>query len=193
MRTRHFRAALTSVALLALALPGQAAEDVETRLDRGEILVSTRPVAGSDMPEAVLRAVVDAPPERVWRVIDDCGNYKKTMPRVEASRQLERGAHRVVCEVTVDATVTSLTAVTEATNVVGPPQWSRRWKLVKGDYTRNEGGWTLEPFGPTGKRTRVTYRVHAEPKVSIPSFMLRKAQRSALPDLIERLRQTTKG
>ena len=185
------------MAALALASPlltVTAALANDARLGRGEIIVSTRAVAGSDMPEATVQAVIDAPADRVWRIIDDCAGYKRTMPRIKASRLVERSGSRVICEITVEMPFpfANLTAVSDGHHVVGPPSWSRTWKLIRGDYHKNVGSWTLTPFDAAGTRTRAVYRLHVEPKVSIPGAVLRRAQASALPEVMERLRESVR-
>lgn len=177
--------------LCALAAPAFADE---ARLAKGDILVSTRAVPGSDMPEATVVAVIDAPPDRVWRIIDDCAAYKRTMPRIKASRLVERSGTRVVCEVTVEMPFpfSNLTSVSEGLHTVGPPKWARSWHMLRGDYHKNTGSWTLSAFDAAGTRTRAVYKLHVEPKVSIPNAILRKAQASTLPDVMERLRESVR-
>jgi len=186
------RATIRIVLLSCLCAVPARADDV--RLAKGDILVSTRAVAGSDMPEASVQAVIDAPPDKVWRLIDECGRYKGRMPRITASRELERKGGRVVCEVTVEMPFpfSDLTAVSEAQHVVGPPRWSRTWKLVRGDYDKNAGSWVLSAFDEKGTRTRAVYKLHVEPHVTMPSALLKKAQSTALPGLMERLRALVK-
>jgi uncharacterized protein YndB with AHSA1/START domain len=186
---------------LALTLTATAAfadDDLDARLGRGELVITTRTVPGAELPEVTLQGVVDAAPERVWKVIDDCSGYKRTLPRIADSKELWRkpggaaGTSKVSCEIVFDMPFpfSDLTAVNEADHVVGPPAWSRTWRLLRGDYERNEGSWTLTPFGEGGKRTKVVYKLLAVPKVSIPNALLRKAQTGALPDLMHKLRES---
>ncbi|MSP91513.1 MAG: hypothetical protein EXR79_06890 [Myxococcales bacterium] len=184
-------ASLCALAALLSPAPGHADD---ARLAKGEVLVSTREVAGCDLPEVTAQAVVDAPPEKVWRIIDDCNQYKRHMPRVSASKELERKGTTIQCEVTVDMPfpLSDLTAVTQAEHVVGPPRWSRTWKLVRGDYDRNEGAWTLTAFDAAATRTRVTYRLLVAPKTLVPNALVKKAQLSTLRDLMNRLREAVK-
>ncbi len=195
MRTRPcFRwPASVAIILTVLAVPAlsQAQADTQSRLDHGEILISSRPIAGSELPEVTLQAVVDAPASKIWKIIDDCGNYQRTMPRIASSKQLERTGSRVVCQVEVSLPfpLSNLTGVTEAVHTIGPPKWQRVWHLLRGDYEKNDGSWTLTPFDADGKRTLVVYKIHAIPKTSVPNAILRKGQRESLPKMIEHLRE----
>jgi len=179
----------------------------KARLAAGEIIVSSKPVRGSEQPRATVIAVVDAAPERVWAIISRCADYKRTMVRVAESAQLWKKGHVHRCRVTVDLPfpLDDLTATTDATHTVIPgKRWERKWTLVEGDYARNSGSWTLAPFEaglPTGgrvkdgagrtpgARTLVIYKVHAEPDVPIPDGLRRAIQRKTLPNLIENLRK----
>lgn len=179
---------------LAVGLPlavADAAPSLEERIAGGEVVIQTRRVAGAELPEATVHAVIDAPPAKVWAIISDCARYKRTMPRIKDSKQLSQSGNKTVCEVTVDMPfpLSNLTSVSEATHVVGPPTWERKWHMLRGDFARNEGAWILSSFNPEGTRTRVLYRVLAEPNTSIPNAIIRKAQQSSLPNMIESIRK----
>ena len=181
---------LSATSALWIAASSSWAADIETRLAAGEVVVSTRAVAGAELPEAIVQAVIDAPPAAVWKLVDDCNGYKRTMPRIADSKELSRSGVNSVCLVTVDMPMpmSNLTSTTEVVSTPGPATWKRAWKLIKGDYKRNEGSWVLTAFDAEGKRTRAVYRVIADPNVSVPNFVIRKAQESALPDMMKKIR-----
>jgi ribosome-associated toxin RatA of RatAB toxin-antitoxin module len=188
------RLCVVVASLLVTSSGGSAEDDTQSRLAKDEILISTRPIAGSDLPEVTAQAVFQVPPEKLWKVIDNCGNYKNTMERIIASKELERKGNRVVCEVTVGLPfpLSDLHSVTEAVHVVGPPKWTRTWKLLRGDFDRNDGSWTLTPFAGDANRTLAVYRLHTEPRTHVPLAILRRGQRESLPKLIEKLRGIVK-
>ncbi len=181
-------------ALVLLALPVRGEDALKARLGRGEIITGQEAVEGSEVPAATLQAVVDAPPEQVWRIVSDCGGYQKSMPRIAASKELSREGDTVICEVTADLPfpLADLTAKTRAEHAVVPgKKWSRTWTLEEGDYHENRGSWTLTPFDEDPARTLVQYRVQAKPKVPIPQSLARSFQTRALPDVVKRLREAT--
>lgn len=183
------------VAILACAIASPAAADTEReRLDKGEILISQKPVAGSEMPESTVRAVVNVPPAKVWAFLDKCDLYKRYMPRTKASRELSRKGNIIVCEVTVDMPwpLDDLTSKTRAVHTVRPTWMQRKWSLISGNYNKNSGSWTVTPFDKAGTRSMVVYQMHAEPKVSIPKWIQRKASKSTLPGVIEAVRKATR-
>ena len=181
-------------ALLVLASAPAAADDEEARLAKGEVVISTRAVKGNDTPEYTTKAVIDAPPARVWHIISRCGDYARTMPRIKAARELSRQGGKVVCQVTIEMPVpySNLTATTDVTHTESAQRYSRVWKLISGDYKINNGSWVLTPFKGDARRTLAVYRVHAEPKAWVPAWIRKKAQQKTLPEMMERLRRQTR-
>ncbi len=188
-------ALMTMTAVLVLLTPGAGqADSWKQRLDQGEIMVYTRPVKGSDLPEIVVKAVINAPPAQVWALVSRCARYAKFMPRIKASRELSRKGGRILCRVTVDMPFpySDLTATTEVRHTVSKDRWYRRWRLIKGDYKVNRGSWVLTPFGGDSKRTYAVYRAQAVPNAYVPGVIRRMAQKSSLPKMIKALRAKTR-
>ena len=183
--------------VLALVLPAAAragdelsAEELR-RLEAGEILTWNFPVAGRSMPLLKAVGLVDAPPESVWRVIDDCSRYEKTMPRTYDSKEIERRGDHVVCRAIGDLPFpfSDLVTETEAVHTAGPgKRYRREWKQRSGDFALNQGVWTLEPWRD-GTRTLATYEAQVEPKTALPDFILRLGSQVTLPAMIESLRE----
>jgi ribosome-associated toxin RatA of RatAB toxin-antitoxin module len=169
-------------------------EDFFKTLERGEIVVYTRSFKGVDTPELVAKALVNAPPERVWEIVQDCGNFKRTMPRIKASKLVSRSGKKVICQVTVDMPFpySDTTSVTEAIHIAGPERWSRTWKLLSGDYKLNQGSWLLRPYRGDVRRTYVVYRILAQPKAWIPGWIRKAAQKRSIPKMIRRIRELAK-
>ena len=182
---------------LVVTLPAAEARDVagradeSRRLEAGEILVSSWPVVGYSLPQVKVIGVVKAPPEKVWAVVRDCANYKRTMPRTLESTELARAGNEVRCRVTIDMPFPfqDLWVETDATETVDPGRrYTRAWKLRDGDFRANTGSWTLEAYHG-GASTLVTYEVLSEPKTALPKFIIKMAQEQTLPGLIEGLRK----
>lgn len=186
-----FRLAAAAALLLA-ASPAQAGDD--------DILVKSEKVAGSDVPVNIAEGVIDAPAADVWKVVSQCANYAKTMPRIVKSKELARegdeaSVWKVKCEITVHLPfpLSDLTGVTQATHTVEKDvKYVRAWTLVSGDYHMNTGSWTLVAI-EDGKKTRATYRIQVNPKVALPTSWMASAQKSSLKDVILRLRETSKA
>lgn len=161
------------------------------RLEKGEILVVTRKVEGSKVPEAVVHAVIEAAPAQVWPLLDQCNRYVGVMPRITKAKELTRKGFEVRCAMTFSPPwpMSDMNSITLATHRPGPPAWVRAWVLESGDYNSNSGHWLLHEFEGNPQRTLVEYRLHSEPKVSIPGFLQEMGVKSALPDLIKQVRE----
>lgn len=181
------RAAAAS--LVAFALWPAAASGEGTLPPKGSVEVKSYTVAGSSVPKIVARAVVDVPMKKLWQVVSDCAHYKERMPRVAASAELKKEGNVHTCKVTIAMPfpLSNLTAVTEATHDEQPQSATRRWKLVSGDYKTNQGSWELKSLDAAGTSTLITYSVQAEPNTAIPDFIRESAQKSAIPDMINRV------
>ena len=186
--TTSMRACVPPILALSLLATAPArADDWQRKLDAGEILV----YPGRAESELVLKAVIDAPPRRVWELVSRCDRYPQTMARVKAARMISRKGQEVICEVTVDMPIpfSDLTAVTRAIHEERGDHFARRWQLLRGDYKVNRGSWELAPFAGQTGRTLVVYHVHAVPNVSVPRWIRDAAQRRSLPDMIRKLRK----
>jgi ribosome-associated toxin RatA of RatAB toxin-antitoxin module len=170
-----------------------AAAGEEDRLAEGEILILDKEVKGSSVPSVTVKAVVEQPPAKVWEVINDCTQYPKTMVRVKASELIKQEGNKFTCKVLIDTPfpLSDLSAITEAVHTTGPPVWSRRWKLIEGDYEHNEGSWEISVFRKDPKRSLVIYKVHAVPNIFVPGALQSYVQKKSLPGLIEKLRKVS--
>ena len=185
-----------AVALAALPLLASAEPSRDERLEKGEVIVTSEKVAGTDMPLSQVEAVIETPPEAVWALVSNCGQYARTFDRILASEELSREGNVVTCKVTTDLPfpLSDLTSVNRAVHTVEPgKRWLREWKLVQGDYEFNNGSWELLPFHGDPKRTLARYRLHAQPKVGLPQGLVRAAQGGNLPKVMTRLRDLTAG
>ena len=181
--------------LFALAAP--AAAQSNDALDRGEIFVHLQDVAGFDYPRLVVKAVVNAPPQKVYEIVSNCDRFPQRMPRVKEAKTLKRSASSCTCSVTVNLPfpMSDLTAVTVDQRKSGPDVWYRKWRLASGvetSYKHNVGGFELRPFKGDPNRTYVHYSIHAIPKTMVPDFMRKSAQKKSLPGMIERIRKEVK-
>lgn len=185
---KHSAFAIRKVVLGALVSMTMLAGSEAIAIDPSAVDVRTAAVKGSDMPRITAKAVLSQPPDKVWGIISDCSKYKGRMPRVAAAKLVKQEGNKFTCEVTVEVPFpfSNLTAVTEATHEESASGMSRRWKLIRGDYKRNEGSWEIKPIDG-GKKSEVTYTLHVEPNTALPASILEAAQKKAIPDLFVRL------
>ncbi|MEE2779882.1 MAG: SRPBCC family protein [Myxococcota bacterium] len=193
--TRTLVAALSGIlVVLSLGAPAWASEGKESREDRlakGEVLITPRSVKGSDLPALTVVGVVDASPQKVWKIVSGCRDMHKHMSSVVRSRLvMEKGnVHQCETEIHVPGPYSNLVSITEAVHHPGPPVWKREWHLVKGDYKRIDASWTLKTFRGDPNRTQATYRVHAEPEIMLPDFLMKFAHKRGMKKLFRDVRR----
>ena len=187
MNRWHHSLAIALVPAAILLTPGVGHGDPDVP-PKGEVEIKVVEVPGSG-PRLIMRGLVEQPPRKVWAIVSDCATYKQHMPRVVSSKLLKKVGNKHTCEVTIDMPfpLSNLTAVTEATHEESDKGMKRSWQLVSGDYKYNDGSWEVKPLGD-GSTSLVTYQVHAEPKSAVPEFIRERAQKSAMPDLMNRIR-----
>lgn len=190
---RHHPIACAVVLALCLTAAGLAHAGVKERLARGEVVITTKAVPDSQYPKLKALALIKAPPEKVWPLVERCRDYKNFMPRVVDSKELLREPNHVRCQVTLEVPVlgTRVSSVTDVVHVVDEAKhtYKRTWKMVEGDYKANQGSWTLLPYDAEGKVTLAAYEAHAEPKAPIPVGVLRAVQSKSIPEMFEVLRK----
>ena len=164
------------------------------KLDEGKIIISLKETAGSEIPKARVLAVVNSPPAKVWEIVSNCNKFKQRMPRVAAAKILSVKGKKVTCSVTIDLPfpISNLDIKTVALHQAGPKVWSRRWKLLEGDFDFNNGSWKLTTFKDDPNRTFVEYKIHASPKTSIPVGVRKMFQKSSLKKMIQNIRKFAK-
>ena len=182
--------AALAAAEASAAEPALSPDDLR-RVEAREIVVTTEPVPGHKLPRTRMVGLIQAPPEKVWAIIQDCNRYAQTMPRTLESHELERNGDRVHCKAKVDMPfpLGDLVSDTEAVHTIEPGvRYERRWTLRGGDFDANEGSWTLEPRDG-GAATLVRYQSLFVPKVSIPAWIQKWATTVTMPGMLEGLRK----
>jgi len=170
--------------------------DLNKKLAKGDIVVQSMKVKGSALPMFTVMGVVDAPVDKVWKLVSDCAGYAGMMPRVETAKVVKRKGKTTTCATRVDLPfpLGHLDAVTNNTLLASSKDAKRMsWKLVKGDYKRNQGDWELTHFGnKSNGKTLIVYNALVEPKLAVPKGMLRSGQKRELPAVIKGIRKAAK-
>jgi len=181
---------LALAALLALAAAGAAlaaggpelGRAERARLLEGEVVVST---ATPERPRAVAAAVlVDAPVERVWKVMVDCPHAPEFVPGMRECRVLEHADDHDVIQHRVKI-FSFLPEVRYTFRADYRPRERIDFARTGGDLRAMEGSWTLARL--EGK-TLVRYSVYLDPGFLVPQWAVRRALRSDLPKLLLALR-----
>lgn len=191
-----------SIALLGAALAAPDGWEVLSEGSDPEVRERQRP--GASTREIEVESVIDAPPERVFRVLLDFERCTEIMPYTAEVRVVAREAEGKVAHVytVVDAPLVArrdytLRLADESDWRGGAGTLLLRWTPSdRGPPPRegmvrvavNEGFWRLEPVDG-GKRTRATYRLFTDPGGSLPAWAVNMGNRRALPEVMEAVRR----
>ncbi len=163
----------------------------ETTLREGGVVYLQR--KPSDGRGVALRAcgVIDAPPEQVWPVLRDCGDYQEFLPGVERSELASREGDVAVCDTFIDLPfpLSGLHSVTRVRERALEAGFERRWTLIRGSYRRNDGSWRLLRRGFDPVQTLAIYELDMDPETVVPDFLLRRAQAATVPRVFDAIRE----
>ncbi len=197
------------------------AEKGDHVLSNGGVItnVEIMPESAARLGEAV--GVIDAPRERVWKVICDYNEQKNFMPKllecfvfrseglelIEKAnppdlRKLESQLKQYKTD-ELDGDVIYIYGM-------GDFPWPMRDKryilkvvrdledymthstMLIGEMKANESSWELMPYGRDGSKTLARYRILLDPGIPVPGFALRMAVNSTLPEVINAVRRRVK-
>jgi hypothetical protein len=108
---------------------------------------------------------------------------------IESARTIARRGKWSRCKLIVDVPFPfgKLQSLSDNFDESRPGVRRTRWKLVSGDYLYDEGFWELTPT-PTG-HTLARFSTLTEPKLPVPSGMLKSGQRDYVKNMLVRLRK----
>jgi hypothetical protein len=183
------------LAITAAAFPAGAASGpcdgraAEVR-DSGVVVVERAPTDGRGVAiEACGR--VAAPPAAVWPVLVNCDAFQDFLPSVESSKGTPRGDDSFECETWIDLPfpLEDLHSVTlDRKRVLDGGGFRRDWTLLRGNYARNIGAWTVLPWPGEADETLLVYTVDIDPDNFIPDFILRRIQSGTAPEVFDAVR-----
>lgn len=193
-------------------------DQTEDMLEKGAVIVRIETIPGRDARQGQVTGVVDAPRERVWKVVTDYNGHKHFMPNILESFAIRSEALELVEKARPEDLprlenqfVKYMTQDVERPAVfvygVGDFPWPMpnkryilkiqqdheryvtRSTMVIGQMEANEASWELKPYGDGGTRTLATYKVLLDPGMPFPGFAVEMAANSALPEVIKAVRR----
>src|SRR3990172_998801 len=81
-------AAVVFLAACSAALPPRGSPEWTRRVERGEMLVESLPIPGTDLELASGLGRIDAPPALVWESLQDAGDWSQFLYNVSESKEL---------------------------------------------------------------------------------------------------------
>lgn len=191
-----------ATALLLLPMQALAEEKawVEAHDDDG-IKVWYRDRADLGGRQIKAEIFIEAPPDRVFEVLSDVSKYTEFMPYLEKLEVLETlDDGRIQYEVVNAPVVSRRDYVLQITVAKVDAGWRIDWKpapegkgpaATKGTVrvTLNEGSYLV---APQDKGTLLSYTLLTHPGGSIPTWIAKRSNTSAVPDLLDGIRRRVK-
>jgi Polyketide cyclase / dehydrase and lipid transport len=186
---RRFSSALyAAIVISALPLSARnisAPNNIEDRLDRGEVVVgmreegTTKYVTGS--------VVIDEPPEKVWPIMVNPFEFRgKISPRMKEVEVVKDQANLSILKVTLDVLlIPHFNYVVESRYENGERVDFRR---VGGTLKDFRGSWQMSPKH-NGTQTELTYCMYIDPGFPVPQWIIREGVKSELPKTLLALRK----
>lgn len=183
---------VSSFPVVAEPVTGPRVSDAEIkRLDSGEVLTRELAPTGGKGVGAVAFGVVEAPSDEVWPVLRDCQHFWQFMPRTKKSWVKDEPGVGPICHVELKLPFPLPDLWSDTTAIVREEpkgHYSRVWTMVRGTYHRNDGSWTLIPWGD-GSKSLVVYTVDSDPKMAVPDPLIRMGQAGSLPEVVTQIRK----
>lgn len=175
-------------------LPVQLGETDWRDVMSGQVMRRLIEVDGSRVKQGVAIGIVDAPPDRVYRVITDNANFAEFMPYVKESTVEPQPDGSIINYQYLNLPFVAdreyrIRIVNTTRETGGAVIRESAWTYVKGsgNIDENHGAWRLIEF-PPGK-TLVIYEVLTDPGGMIPTFLKNSATQRSLSALLKSVRQ----
>ena len=160
------------------------------RLEQGDLVMLPRSRGESDLAVRTA-ALIGAEPSQVWSAVRNCEHFDEFMPRMKRSVEESREGNTTLCrfEVSLPFPLSNLhSEIRSVERHLPDGGFQRSWSLVRGDYERNRGSWTLLPWGADGAHTLAIYEIDLKPNLFVPDFLIQKLQARTLSDMFDALR-----
>ncbi|MEW6777927.1 MAG: SRPBCC family protein [Bdellovibrionota bacterium] len=174
--------------------------DFDQRLLSGKIFTSALPIEGSPARLGKVIGMIDAPPDIVWKVVTRYEDYVNYMPLVVQSKVTPLGP--TTCKLYQKYQL-KLGSVNFG-KVIPVSYWVELrmnhdarlfhidWDMLGGDIVNTYGSWDLLPFGPGGKKTKLTYQLYFEVGNPLMDQSAKFLDEEVLPLVITSIREKVK-
>jgi uncharacterized membrane protein len=157
-----------------------------SKLNKGEIIVHVRQSQGGHKGTVEATILIDAPSDRVWRVMTDCDAAPTFVPGLLSCQVLDAGHNWEI----IRHETKWVWLLPKVTYVFRADYHDRRqidFKRIRGDLREMEGRWRLEALNH-GRQTIVRYRVYLDPGFYVPQWLVRLSLKRNLPAVLTALR-----
>jgi ribosome-associated toxin RatA of RatAB toxin-antitoxin module len=157
---------------------------LRARLESGAIVTELTEGPGGRR-DARARALLGAPPERVFEAITDYEHYREFMPLTTVSEVRRREGDTVWFYTELSFPLKTIRY--EIKLKLDKARLRTEWTLVDGNIRSNEGSWQLEPYGQGD--TYAVYTVFVSTGFAIPGFIEAKISQGSLPQILGAVRR----
>jgi ribosome-associated toxin RatA of RatAB toxin-antitoxin module len=132
------------------------------------------------MPGATRTIVINAPLEKVFKVIADYERYPDFLPEVKGIKTSNRRGNEI--DVHYVAEVVKL--IKYSVHIKEEPPTKVSWSFIDGEFMKdNKGGWVLEDLG--NNQTKAIYTIEISVGPLVPKSIVNALADSQLPKLLE--------
>ena len=172
---------------------------------KGDVALAFRDDSALAAREVRATTELRFPADRIFAVVCDLSGYKTVVPGIQEARTI---AGAIPADYEIYLRYAPRFLVVAARDVVlrvqGGPRadgaFGCQWSEIAGRVAESRGvvrmpllrgSWTIEALD--ANRARVVYQVTARPGGNIPAWLVRRGALSALPDVIDQVRQRLAG
>jgi len=170
--------------LLAPVSPAASKTSPQVAAASSQPVVRKTPVKGSSAPKLTIEVLVDAPIEKVARVVGACSDYVGVIPRVQKVILHKRGVPHHVCELFLDMPFpfADVRSTIGYTGSVSADEVVMRYQQVRGDYRVHDGMWRLRA---QGRQTHMRYSLHIDLGQPLPKWIINIFTKDALRQTVK--------
>ncbi len=184
--------------MMAWANPKDVTPDAMKKLESGEILLEIRFQSDADAGEGEAIAVIDAPADRLFRVITDRVHFAEFMPYVKKS-EVEVASdggivnYQYLALPLIKNRFYKVRVAAETRQTDLGEEYRTYWQYIpgSGNIRDTHGEWNLLPWS-THDRTFVRYLIYTDPGGKLPQWVQRVATKKALKAVLEAVRKRVK-
>ncbi len=148
-------AAIIFLAACSAALPPRGSPEWTRRVEKGEILVESLPIPGTDLELATGIGRIDAPPALVWESLENADDWSQFLYNVSESKELVPEGQERRFLFTVDPPAEARAAGfgkirmkcrATRTQDAAAGAWKAEFEATEGNMKRVYGAWKVEPW-----------------------------------------------
>ncbi|MCF8383747.1 MAG: SRPBCC family protein [Chlorobium sp.] len=167
---------------------GIAPSSEELRLVHGDTPIDLAFLA-DDIIGVRASIYIEAAPEAVWAALTDYDNLHRTLPKVIASRLVERKGSEVILDQTGKTGIFIFEKTVNFRLLVREEHLKRiTFEQISGDFLVYRGSWLLLPLSDR-KGTILCYEANIKPAFFAPPILVSFVQRQDLPGILKAHKQ----